>query len=178
MLEVLILILGILIASVIVSSYFMLFIYPLVGGAPYVPTDTVKVDNMLELSDLGPGKIAVDLGSGDGRIVIAAAKTGAEAHGYEISPLLVLLSRATIKRLQLNNAVIHSGSFWDADLSKYDVIFMYQLPYVMQRLEQKFVDNLKPGAVIISNAFSIKNWKPFKTSGTVFAYRVSDNWPK
>ena len=175
MLEIVVLLFGILIASLIVSTYFMLFIYPLIGGAPYVPSDLAKVDAMMELADLGPGKVAADLGSGDGRIVIAIAKTGAEAHGYEISPLLVSLSKAKIKKLGLKNATIHGESFWDSDLSKFDVIFMYQLPYVMQKLEQKFISSLKPNAVIISNAFAIKNWKPFGTTGTVFAYRVSDN---
>lgn len=175
MLDIIILLVGILIASFIVIFYIALFIYPLKSGAPYVPSNPEVVETMIEMSGLGPGKVAADLGSGDGRIVIAIANTGAEAHGYEISPPLVALSKSKLKKLNLTNAFIHKKDFWKEDLSGYDAIFMYQLPYVMQKIEPKFLNSLKPGAVVVSNAFSIKKWKPFKSKDSIFAYNVGDN---
>ncbi|RJR26814.1 class I SAM-dependent methyltransferase [candidate division WWE3 bacterium] len=173
--EIIVLLAGILIASFIVVSYVALFIYPLKSGAPYVPSNPEVVTSMIGMANLGPGKVAADLGSGDGRIVVAIANTGAEAHGYEISPPLVALSRSKLKKLNLNNAFIHKKDFWKEDLSGYDAIFMYQLPYVMQKIEPKFLDSLKPGAVVISNAFSIKKWKPFRSENSIFAYNVGEN---
>src|SRR5688572_29583519 len=82
-------------------------------GAPFLPTYTQTADRMIEKLNLKQGDKFADLGSGDGRLVIAAAQKGAEAHGYEINPVLVLWSRQKIKRLRLEDrAFIHWKSFW------------------------------------------------------------------
>ncbi len=77
-------------------------------GAPFVPTDEATVSRMVELSNARSGERAADVGSGDGRIVIGLAKAGAEAHGFEINPFLVLWSRRQVRRAGLSDrATIH-----------------------------------------------------------------------
>src|SRR5271168_2992410 len=102
---------------------------PIIRGAIYFPTSTRSVEIMLRFADVKPGDKLVDLGSGDGRILIAAAKAGAEVVGYEINPILVRRSRRSIARAgfggrpaESGNAVVHWESFWRADLSQFDVV--------------------------------------------------------
>lgn len=130
-------------------------------GGPYVPTRNEDVDKMISLAQLRPEDTVVDLGSGDGRIVIAAAKAGVkDALGIEINGALVKSSRIAAKRLGLENARFEARSFWDADVSDRTVIFLYQVPYTMKRLETKLRNELPAGARIISNDFRFVDWKP------------------
>lgn len=130
-------------------------------GGPYVPSRQEDVDRMIELARLAASDRVADLGSGDGRIVIAAAKSGAaDALGIEINGALVKSSRIAAKRLGLENARFEARSFWDADVSDRTVIFLYQVPYTMKRLETKLRNELPAGARIISNDFRFVDWKP------------------
>ena len=91
----------------------MFFLWPFIFGAPFEPTSDRKLKIMMKLAKVKKGEKAVDHGSGDGKIVIALAKAGAEAHGYEINPLLVLFSRYKIKKAGLKGkAFIHWKNFW------------------------------------------------------------------
>ena len=130
---------------------------------------------MVELADPRHGEKAVDLGSGDGRVVIALARAGAEAHGFEINPALVLLSRWNVRRSGLaRQARIHWGSFWRADLSPFHVVTVFQGGFVMRRLERKVLKELRPEARLVSDYWGLPNLKPQSLSGTLFLYRVSD----
>lgn len=128
-------------------------------GAPYVPTHPKTVETMLALMKTGLHTRVADLGSGDGRLVIASAREGAESHGYEINPLLVWLSRSRIKKAGVSgSATIIWANFWHHDFSAYDVIFIYGVVNIMPRLEAKLLKELKPGSRVISNGFIFPNW--------------------
>ncbi|MBI2041540.1 MAG: 50S ribosomal protein L11 methyltransferase [Candidatus Nealsonbacteria bacterium] len=140
-------------------------------GAIYVPTSRSKVEKIIEVAAIKPGDKAVDLGSGDGRLVIALAKSGAEAHGYEINPLLVALSRKNIRKEKIiDKAFINLGSFWGQDLSSFNVVAVYGMNHVMRRLEKKLKKELKPGSKIVSNGFEFPSWPPVKAEEGIYLY--------
>ncbi|HET6449975.1 MAG TPA: hypothetical protein VFI08_01640 [Spirochaetia bacterium] len=150
-----------------------LFLFPLGRGAVYAASTPEKVSLMAEMSAAAPGERAADLGSGDGRIVIALARRGAEAHGYEINPVLVLLSRRAIRRHGLEGrAVVHWRSFWRADLSRFDVLTLFQGSFIMRRLEGKVRREMPPGARIISDFWAFPSLAPERRIGTVYRYRL------
>jgi len=141
-------------------------------GAPFVPTGARTVGAMVALADLRPGEKAADLGSGDGRIVIAMAAAGAEAHGYEINPVLVLWSRYRIHRAGARRrAFVHWGSFWWEDFSSFDVVAVFGMVHVMGQIERKLLAELRPGARVVANAFSLPSWPHERREGRVYLYR-------
>ncbi len=150
---------------------FISFLITVFRGAPFVPSRKRTVKDMISLAKIQPGQKAADLGSGDGRIVIALAKAGAEAHGYELNPFLVLWSRWRIWRVGLEKkAFIHRKNFWHENLSSFNAITLYGISHIMKRLEKKLQEELRPGARIVSNAFSFPNWKPSKKEGSLYLY--------
>lgn len=129
----------------------------------FVPTPDDVVDAMLELAKPEKGELLVDLGSGDGRVLIAAAKKyGVKAIGYEIDNDLVQLSRDSAKREDLQNLVsIQKEDMFAADLSVADVVFVYQPPRLLERMLPQF-GKLGPRARIVSHQFEIPGLKPAK----------------
>lgn len=129
-------------------------------GAPYVPVNDQRKRDLLELAGPVLGKKIIDLGSGDGRIVIAFAQAGAEAHGYEINPFLVSRARKLIKQENLQDRVfIHQKSFWRADLSPFYIVVVYGVGTMMRRLERKLQRELRSGAKVVSVYFKLPNWR-------------------
>jgi predicted RNA methylase len=120
---------------------------------------------MLTAADVGPTDIVYDLGSGDGRIVILAArKYGAHAVGVEIDPALVKTSRqAAIDNGVADHVSFVEGDLFTTDISKATVVTLYLWPSVNSRLESKLRQELRPGTRIVSNSFGIGNWRPDKT---------------
>lgn len=144
---------------------------PISHGAIYFPTTPRGVENMLKLADVQPGQKIVDLGSGDGRIVMALAKRGVQATGYEINPVLARRSRDRIKKAGLaDRATVYWESFWRIDLAQFDTIIVYGIPYIMRDLQKKLERELKPGTKIISNAYVFPGWTPVATEGKVMLY--------
>ncbi|TSC79995.1 MAG: hypothetical protein G01um101429_307 [Parcubacteria group bacterium Gr01-1014_29] len=140
-------------------------------GAPFVPSNKKKIKNMLALLGVLQGIRAVDLGSGDGRLVVALARAGAQAHGYERNPILVFLARSRIWFAGLaEKAFIHHGSFWGADLSSFDVVVVYGISGIMRELEEKLERELQPGARIVSNTFPFPSWQPKREAEKVYLY--------
>jgi protein-L-isoaspartate O-methyltransferase len=137
---------------------------------PYFQTSRYRVETMVELAEIKPGEKAADLGSGDGRIVIALAQKGIETHGYEIDEDLRKLSKENIIKLELKNAFILNKDFWTENLSSYDIICCYPMPTIMGRLERKLQEELKPGSRILLNYFPFKHWKLQKTKDNIFLY--------
>gem|GEM_PF-273357 len=147
------------------------FIFPQIKGAVYVPSSDERIKDMLELAKLKKNDVACDIGSGDGRVVIELAKHCKEAHGVELNPVLVQRSEKNIKAANLEKkAKIFWKSFWDTDLSEYDVITVYGINYIMKNLEKKLEQDLNPGARVISNYFVFPNWKPVKKKNDVYLY--------
>ncbi len=141
-------------------------------GAPYVGTGKERLQQMLDVANVQPGEKTIDLGSGDGRIVIAMAQKGARAYGYEINPFFVLISWWNIWRLGLvGKAHVSVGNLWKVDLSSFDVITVYGISYMMEDLEEKVTKEMKPQARIITNCYSFPTWKYEKKIDHTFLYR-------
>jgi cyclopropane fatty-acyl-phospholipid synthase-like methyltransferase len=152
--------------------YFLL--RPISRGAIYFPTTTHGVEVMMEIAEVGPGQHIVDIGSGDGRILIACGKLGAFAEGYEVNPMLVFRSRRAIREANLQDRVkVYWKSFWGVNLSRFDTIIVYGIPYIMKDLEKKFARELKPGTKVLSNAFPFPDWEPTLKKAKILLYR----WP-
>ena len=146
---------------------------PLVSGAVYFDTSREHTELIMRLAELKPGENVCDLGSGDGRILIESAKLGAEAHGYEIDPVMVFRSRRAVRREGLQDkAFIHWQSFWSADLSSYNIVIVYGCPKIMARLGKKLKSELKQGTKVISNIYEFPGWKPKKEEKKVRLYVV------
>jgi cyclopropane fatty-acyl-phospholipid synthase-like methyltransferase len=127
-------------------------------GAHYVPTTDKTVERMIRMAKLVPGEKLTDIGSGDGKILIAAAKLGVESVGYEINPLLVLWSRARIARAGLKGkAKVYWKSFWNVDLSEFSVVTVYGIPHIMATLEKKVSKELAHGSRVVCNSFPLPN---------------------
>ena len=134
--------------------------------APYIPTPQAVVEKMLEAGHIKPGDVVYDLGSGDGRIVITAAKEyGAKAVGIEIRKELVDKVRERVKEMALEDKVtIVHDSFLHADLSPATVVTMYLLTSSNDRLRPVLEKALKPGTRVVSNQFPVKGWRPIAVS--------------
>jgi hypothetical protein len=160
--------------AVALGVYLVFFIFfPLGRGAIYDPSSSEETRQIAELADVRAGEKAADLGSGDGRVVIALAMKGAEAHGYEVNPLLVAISRRNIRRRGLSGrAFIHWGNFWRRNLSRYNLITVFQVGFVMARLEGKLKRELAPGARIVSHYWRFPGLRPERSTGNIYRYRV------
>jgi len=126
----------------------------------WVPTPSSLVNAMLDKANVGPGDILVDLGSGDGRFVMEAARRGALATGIEFNPEMVSLSEQKAKTEGLSDkAKFLNMDLFDYDLSNATVVSMYLLSELNLRLRPKLLD-LKPGTRIVSNTFNLGAWMP------------------
>lgn len=134
--------------------------------APYVASPVRVVDIMLDMAQVRPGETVVDLGCGDGRILIAAVERyKAKAVGIEISPKLVEEARTRIKRAGLSEeqAKVVQGDVLDADLGDADVVTIYLESKLNSELRPRFEKMLKPGARVVSHDYAIPGWKPTRT---------------
>lgn len=154
----------------LLSYISILLSYSLLRGAPYAGVGKERLRTMMELLNLKRGKLFVDVGSGDGRIVIEAANRGLTSYGIEINPLLVAISLWKIKKLKLKNATIVLKDLWKQDFSKYDYVSIWGTSHMMKLLEKKLQKELKPGAKVVSNHFKFPNWQPKKTKNDVYLY--------
>ncbi len=133
---------------------------------PFVATPQPIIDQMLSLAGVHPGDRLVDLGSGDGRIVITAAKRyGIDAVGVEINPALVRQARENAAAAGVTaKATFVEGDLFDYDLRKATVVTIFLLPGINMRLKPKLLKELQPGARIVSHRFDMGlNWPPEKT---------------
>jgi hypothetical protein len=129
----------------------------------WVPTPPELVERMLDLAKVTPADFVMDLGSGDGRNVIGAAKRGARAVGVEYNPDMVTLSQRNATEAGVaSRATFVQGDMYEADISKANVLALFLLPSNMIRLRDKFLD-LQPGSRIVSNTFGIEEWTPDET---------------
>ena len=129
---------------------------------PFITTPDEVVHRMLQLAHARPGDLVVDLGSGDGRIVIAAAKEfGARGLGIELDAGLVESSRANAVRAGVAERVAFvRGDVLEADISAASVVTVYLLPELLNRLQPTLLQRLQPGTRIVSHAFTMTGWRP------------------
>ena len=137
---------------------------PTVGQAGkdvvWVPTPQQLVDTMLDMAKVTPQDLVMDLGSGDGRTVITAAKRGARAMGVEYNPDMVQLSKSNAAAERMGDKVTFvQADLFTVDLSKASVITMFLLPTINLKLRPSLLD-LKPGTRVVSNTFDMGEWEP------------------
>lgn len=142
------------------------------SDAPFIPTKLDKIKFVLKKSGVKKGKRFYELGSGDGRVVIEAAKLGADATGIEQSWLRVWYSRYNASKLDLKNTHFFHGDIFTRDYFPADIIYIYLLQKAVDKLEDKLKKELKKGAVIITQTYHFKNWQPFKKEGNFWIYRA------
>ena len=135
--------------------------YAAESSVPYVPTPQVVVDRMLEIAKVGPKDYLIDLGSGDGRIVVTAAKKyGARGFGVDLNPTRIAEAIKNSREAGVTGRVqFYQRDLFETDLSDATVITMYLLPTVNLALRPKILD-LRPGTRIVSHDFSMAEWKP------------------
>lgn len=158
--------------TIVLLYYLLFFVVPiLLFGAFFAKTSKEAVKEIALLANMKQGETAADLGSGDGRLTIALAEKGAQVHGYEINPFLVLLSKYFIRKSNLDSKVfVHWKNFWHENFSDFDVVVLYGIGYIMNRLEKKLQAELKPGARIISNGFKFPNWQYTQKVDNIYLY--------
>ena len=129
----------------------------------WVPTPQVVVDKMLDMAKVTPADFVMDLGSGDGRTVITAAKRGARALGIEYNPDMVALSKENAQAAGVTSrAEFRQADLFQTDLSRATVITMFLLPEINKKLRPAIL-KLKPGTRVVSNTFTMGEWQPDET---------------
>lgn len=155
------------------ALYIVYVIIPLSKGAPFIPTQEANISHLLEILDLQNTDTAVDLGSGDGRILIDIAKRGITCDGYELKTDLAERSRQLLTELALSDkAKVFNENLMNANLSKYNVVIVFQVPYIMNKLSKKLLRELKPGARIASYCFKIPHLRLEKEKYGWFVYQI------
>jgi SAM-dependent methyltransferase len=139
---------------------------PRTPDVPYVPTTDEAVQAMLKLADVKKTDIVYDLGCGDGRIVVAAAKTfGAHGVGVDINPVRIAEAKENAKKAGVENLVrFEENDLFQADIHEATVVTLFLLPHINLKLRPKLLQDLKPGTRIVSNTFDMGDWKPEKTA--------------
>jgi SAM-dependent methyltransferase len=128
---------------------------------PYVPTDQKTVDAMLNMARVGPGDFVIDLGSGDGRIVISAAKLGARGFGVDLNPQRIKEANENAEHAKVTDKVkFYNQNLFDTKISEATVLTMYLLPSVNLQLRPRLFTELKPGTRVVSHDFDMGDWQP------------------
>lgn len=160
------------------------FVFPATAiersGGPFVPTPPAVVEAMLQLAGVGENDYVVDLGSGDGRIVLTAARLfRARGLGVEIDPELVHASNVAARREGLSDRVSFvQRDVREADLSRATVLTLYLLPGMMDLLRDKVLREMRPGARVVSHDFIFDHWRPDRTERieTTEKYDSTGHW--
>ncbi|OVZ61408.1 SAM-dependent methyltransferase [Pigmentiphaga sp. NML080357] len=126
----------------------------------WVPTPQALVEKMIDMTKAAPGDTLIDLGSGDGRLVITAARRGIKAHGIEYNPDMVELARRNAQAAGVSSrATFEKADLFETDLSGASVITLFLLPTINEKLRPRLLE-LKPGTRVVSNTFPMGDWRP------------------
>jgi cyclopropane fatty-acyl-phospholipid synthase-like methyltransferase len=165
---------GLLLAFILII--FVWLLWPMIIGAQWVPTSMKVVRRMLELGDVREGDVVIDLGSGDGRIIITAAEEyNARAIGIEADPIRLIWSRCVIRYRGIGErAKVLWGNFLHKDLREATVVTVFQNQGTNNKLKPKFERELKPGTRVISHVFTFDGWEPRKVDkeSQIYLYHV------
>ena len=145
-------------------------------SAPFLPSNKKALNKMIEMADLNSDDIVYDLGSGDGKVVIAAARHGIKkAVGFETNPILNLIAKLNARFFKVKNVEFVTTNLFNADLSKCNKVFVYLLPKAMAKLETKIMEEMPNGGLVISNTFRFKNLVPTQSSESprILIYKIS-----
>jgi ribosomal protein L11 methylase PrmA len=139
-------------------------VVPADADSPYVPTEHNVAEGMLKLAGVKATDVVYDLGCGDGRLVIMAAKNfGARGVGVDIDPVRIQEARANAKLYKVENLVrFEESDLFTADLHSATVVILYLLPHSNLRLRPKLLSDLKPGTRVVAHSFNMGEWEPEK----------------
>lgn len=126
----------------------------LLFGAPYLPTLQPQIEQALELASLKPGRTLLELGCGDGKVLVVAAERGLKVVGYELNPLLAFIAWLRIRKYKSQVKII-CGNFWTADWPKADAVFAFLLPKYMTKLDSRMAAYKYKPTKLVSIAFII-----------------------
>ena len=147
------------------------FGFVLLFGAPYLPTRKAQAKEALDMLDLQEGEIFVDLGSGDGAVLIEAASRGLICYGYELNPFVWLISKARTRKFG-KQVKIYCKNFWNVPLPKNTRgVFVFLLDKYMLKLDKKLTKELKNGSNVVSYTFQIPGRKPTVINKALHLYR-------
>jgi hypothetical protein len=157
----------------IVLFTILCFGFVLIFGAPYLPTMKTQQNQALDLFDLKPGQTLLELGSGDGRMLITAAKRGINCVGYELNPILFIVSKAFCFKYR-KLIKIYYGNFWQKKWPPADGIFVFLHPRFMKKLDQNIKKQYPNQEIkLVSYAFKIPGQTPKKTTDALYLYHYS-----
>jgi SAM-dependent methyltransferase len=147
------------------------FGFVLLYGAPYLPTRRAQAKEALDLIDLKEGDIFVDLGSGDGAVLIEAASRGLTCYGYELNPFVWFISKLRTRKFG-KQVKIYCKNFWNEPLPKNTKgVFVFLLDKYMPRLDTKLTSELKPGSQLVSYTFQIPGKEPSVVKNALMLYK-------
>ena len=151
----------------------MSFGFVLLFGAPYLPTLAVQQQKALKLLNLKEGEMLLELGCGDGRVLLAAAKQGINGVGYELNPILFIVAKVVTWRYR-RIVKINFGNYWQANWPPADGIYVFLLDRYMQKLHKKITHNYSGKIVkVVSFAFKIPHQIPTSTDTNLYLYEYS-----
>ncbi|HUD06558.1 MAG TPA: hypothetical protein VMR34_01600 [Candidatus Saccharimonadales bacterium] len=157
------------IAWAIGFGVFFLFTFVIIYGAPFLPTMKKQLPEAIKLLDLKPGQTMLELGCGDGRMLIEAAKNGINAVGYELNPLLFVYCWLRTRKYKRKIKVI-LGNYWRKQWPEVEGIFVFLLSPYMERLNTKIIQTYKSKVKLVSFAYPIKSKNPVKTKTGLYLY--------
>lgn len=153
------------------GGFIILFGFVVFFGAPYLPTLKPQIEIALDLLDLKPGQTMIEVGSGDGRVLLAAAKRGWIGVGYELNPILVLFSRWHTRKYRSQVRVIW-GNALSKDWPKADGIYIFGIDRIMPKLYKKIAQSTDKPIRLASFTFHLKDHKPEQSNKGVYLYIV------
>jgi len=156
-----------------IALLFSFMVFDLFLELPYVATQRKKIETIIKFANIKKGETVVDLGSGDGRLLIESAKRGAVATGYEINPFMIAISMIHRKLEGFENQIeIRKESLWKADLAVADVVFVYAKRISMKKFEDFIYKNSKKGTRIVVNTNPFPNKKAENEENRIFLFKV------
>ncbi len=151
------------------SAILVCFGFVLLVGAPYLPTLTPQVKRALDMLDLQPGQTMLELGCGDGKVLIAAAERGLKCVGYELNPIMAAIAWLRTRRYGKSVRIV-CRDFWGEKWPKADGIFAFALPRLMRRLDGKIEREVAKPVRLVSFAFTIPDKKPTRQEKGLYQY--------
>ena len=154
----------------LIAGVILAFGFVLLFGAPYLPTLKTQQLKALQLLDLQKGQTLLELGCGDGRVLLAAAKQDLHGVGYELNPILYVIAKIVTWRYR-KQITVHFGNYWQASWPQADGIYVFLLDKYMQKLHNKITQEYSGKKVkVVSLAFKIPQQKPTKTDTSLYLY--------
>ncbi len=157
----------------LIAVLVLVFGFVVLRGAPYLPTLRTQIEDALDLLELQPGQTMLELGSGDGRVLAAAARRGVYSVGYELNPVLVLWTR--LRYWQYRKFIsVKWGDFWTTEWPESDGMYVFLLQKYMKKLDNKLIRYSKhKNYKLVSFSFEIPDKKPVKTNKGLRLYHYS-----